>query len=150
MEVSRYLSYYKFSDERVNDSEEETTATEAASAENQSSMAEAETSGEPVAEESAGPEDRLVYFIENSGRELFAAEYLESFDANMCRLARNGIYARLGRKFKDASIMEYFGQFDWYNPMIEPEQFSDSMLNDYQIANRDLIVAYEKQKGYNK
>ncbi len=150
MEVSRYLSYYKFSDERVNDSEEETTATEAASAENQSSMAEAETSGETVAEESAGPEDRLVYFIENSGRELFAAEYLESFDANMCRLARNGIYARLGRKFKDASIMEYFGQFDWYNPMIEPEQFSDSMLNDYQIANRDLIVAYEKQKGYNK
>lgn len=108
-----------------------------------------ETTTAFAATQSSEPEDKLLYFIENSDREVFTAEYLESFDANMCRLARNGIYARLGRKFKDASIMEYFGQFDWYNPTIEPERFSDSLLNSYQVANRDLIVAYEAQKGYN-
>lgn len=108
-----------------------------------------ETTTAFAATQSSEPEDKLLYFIENSDREVFTADYLESFDANMCRLARNGIYARLGRKFKDASITEYFGQFDWYNPTIEPERFSDSLLNSYQVANRDLIVAYEAQKGYN-
>lgn len=132
---------------------EETTAAPAAettSAESSAAMTSAEATTAFAAAENMGPEDKLLYFIENSDRETFAVEYLEDFDANMCRLARNGIYARLGRKFKDAAIMEYFGQYDWYNPSIEPENFSDNMLNSYQVANRDLIVAYEEQKGYNK
>lgn len=129
---------------------ETATAAETTSAEVQTTMAALETTTASAAAESNMPEDKLLYFIENSDRETFTAEYLESFDADMCRIARNGIYARLGRKFKDAAIMEYFGQYDWYNPTIEPEKFSDSMLNGYQVANRDLIVAYEAQKGYNK
>lgn len=129
---------------------ETTTAAETTSAEAQTTVAALETTTAFAAAESNMPEDKLIYFIENSDRETFTSQYLESFDADMCRLARNGIYARLGRKFKDAALMEYFGQYDWYNPAIEPENFSDSMLNGYQVANRDLIVAYEAKMGYNK
>ena len=39
-------------------------------------------------------------------------------------------------------------QFDWYTPTVEPEDFNDSMLNKYEVSNIDLIVAYEKEKGY--
>lgn len=31
---------------------------------------------------------------------------------------------------------------------IEPSDFNDSVLNDYEIANRDLIVQYEEEMGY--
>lgn len=93
-------------------------------------------------------EDPLTYFIMNCDREYFSESDLETFDAEMCRIARNGIYARMGRKFEDEGLREYFEQFEWYNPVIEAEDFSESLLNDYQIANRDLIVAYEEEQGY--
>ena len=67
------------------------------------------------------------------------------FDKEMCRLARNGIYARCGRKFNDITLQKYFEQYDWYEPEIEPDEFTESLLNEYQIANRDLIIEYEKE-----
>ena len=92
--------------------------------------------------------DPIEYFILNCDKEYFTKEDLSVFDADMCRIARNGIYARLGRKFQDEALTEYFMQFDWYNPTIDPEDFSDDLLNEYQIANRDLIVEYEEEQGY--
>ena len=67
-----------------------------------------------------------------------------------CKLARNEIYARHGRRFNDDSLQTYFSQFDWYSPRIDPDDFKESMLNKYEIKNRDLIVAYEKEMGYSK
>lgn len=63
-------------------------------------------------------------------------------------MARNEIYARHGRIFKDESLQEYFEKFDWYYPIIQPDDFEESMLNDYEIANRELIVEYETEQGY--
>ena len=34
------------------------------------------------------------------------------------------------------------------HPSIAPEDFKESMLNEVEIANRDLIVSYEKEMGY--
>ena len=45
-------------------------------------------------------------------------------------------------------VQNYFNSFDWYQPTIEPDDFQESMLNQYEIANRDLIVAYETEQGY--
>ena len=42
-----------------------------------------------------------------------------------------------------------FSQYYWYNPVIEPDNFSDTWLNACQISNRDLIVSYEKRHGFN-
>ncbi|MCI9486362.1 MAG: YARHG domain-containing protein [Lachnospiraceae bacterium] len=64
------------------------------------------------------------------------------------RLARNEIYARHGRKFKDASLNEYFLSKSWYVPLIEPDHFNENVFNDYETANRKLIADYEKKMGY--
>ena len=63
-------------------------------------------------------------------------------------MARNEIYARHGRMFEDESLQKYFENFDWYYPTIQPDDFNESMLNDYEIFNRDLIVEYETEQGY--
>lgn len=92
--------------------------------------------------------DALEYFILNSSREYFSMEYFEGFTEEMCRLARNGIYARLGRGFNDESLVEYFEQYDWYDPIIAADDFDESMLNECAKANAQLIVEYEKSQGY--
>lgn len=93
-------------------------------------------------------DDPVMYFIMNCDSVKFTEKDIEGFDESMCRYARNGIYARLGRKFDDDALTEYFSQYDWYKPTIDPDDFSESYLNSYQLANRDLIVAYEKENGY--
>ena len=46
------------------------------------------------------------------------------------------------------NLKSYFESKSWYEGTIEPEDFDDSVFNEYEIANRDLIVEYEKEKGY--
>ena len=74
---------------------------------------------------------------------------LRGFTKEQCRIALNELYARYGRKFKDESLMNYFMQFEWYTPLIDPEDFNEkTMFNAYEAANRDLIIQYEKEQGY--
>ena len=80
-------------------------------------------------------------------------EYLSEYDLmglskDELKIARNEIYARHGRMFNDANLQAYFNSCSWYTPTISPENFSDSMLNEVEIANRDLIVSYETEMGY--
>lgn len=91
----------------------------------------------------------LEYFIVNSSTEYFTYDDISSFTADECRKARNGIYARHGRKFKDAALQAYYMEFDWYVPLIEPDYFSEAVLNEIEKANLELIVAFESEKGYN-
>lgn len=88
------------------------------------------------------------YILEGSDSKYLTKADLVGLTAEECRLARNEIYARHGRIFKDVEIREYFESFDWYNPTIPPDDFEELMLNDYEIANRDLIVEYESEQGY--
>lgn len=73
---------------------------------------------------------------------------LAGLSAEQCRIARNEIYARHGRMFTDEGLRVYFESFDWYVPCISPNDFEESMLNEYEMANRDLIVEYETEQGY--
>jgi len=86
------------------------------------------------------------YIIEGSDSGYFEESYLEGFTAEECRLARNEIYARHGKIFKDEALQEYFNSKSWYTP--EYEDVPNSMLNDWELANIDTIVNYEKAMGY--
>lgn len=88
------------------------------------------------------------YILPGSDTRIITKSDLEGLTKEEVKLARNEIYARHGRKFDDESLKAYFSQFDWYHPTIEPEDFEESMLNNYEVANRDFIVAYEEEKGY--
>lgn len=68
--------------------------------------------------------------------------------AEECRLARNELYARHGRMFDERNFKHNFNGKIWYSGRIRPCDFQESMLNDYEIYNRDLIASFEEEKGY--
>ena len=73
---------------------------------------------------------------------------LDKLSADECRLARNEIYARHGRRFLDETVQAYFDSQDWYEGTIDADDFSESVLNEYERKNADMILEYENKKGY--
>ena len=88
------------------------------------------------------------WIFANSGTELLTRANLEGLTAEQCKIARNEIYARHGRKFNDAALQAHFDACPWYQGTIEANAFKESDLNEVELANRDLIVAYETEMGY--
>ena len=86
---------------------------------------------------------------DSSTRVLDKSEFA-GFSAEQCRLARNEIYAKHGRMFDDAGLQNYFNSHSWYHGTISADRFSDTMLSDIEIQNRNLIITYEKEMGYTK
>ena len=67
-------------------------------------------------------------------------------DAWMLKLARNEIYARHGRMFKDESIQEYFDSKDWYEPKYSAEEFESEpqdLISKLETKNATFIQKYE-------
>ncbi len=87
------------------------------------------------------------YILPYSDSMYYSAEDLEALSASDLRLARNEIYARHGRKFQDQQLQAYFDSCSWYDGFIEPEQFQEQTLNDYEMANRDLIKQCEENSS---
>lgn len=57
------------------------------------------------------------------------------------RLARNEIYARKGRRFKNEVLRNHFSRFDWYRPTSD-----DVSLTTIEQANVDLLSAAERNR----
>lgn len=102
---------------------------------------EAEASSEPAGEESQ-------YILPDSASRYLTMEDLEGLTKEECRIARNELFARHGRLFTDEELQAYFNQLDWYQGTIQPNDFDDSVFNEYEVANRDLITQFEEQQGY--
>ncbi|MDO4488935.1 MAG: YARHG domain-containing protein [Eubacteriales bacterium] len=55
------------------------------------------------------------------------------------RIARNEIYARHGRKFKDQGLRDYFNSKSWYHGTIEPDSFDESCFNEFEKKNIQML-----------
>ena len=64
---------------------------------------------------------------------------LRSLTPAQLRLARNEIYARRGRFFRDPALAEYFSRFAWYRPYAW-----EVPLNAIEQANVSLIASMER------
>ena len=67
------------------------------------------------------------------------------------KLARNEIYARHGRRFKDPELQSYFDSKSWYNGRYSPEDFDrnhSSDLSTLEKKNAEYILKYEKDHNY--
>lgn len=64
-------------------------------------------------------------------------------------LARNEVYARHGRGFKNADLQTYFDGFDWYVKRYSPEAYDalPEQLNATELANVDTLNALEQQRN---
>ncbi len=111
--------------------------------------AEEEKTEAPAAEPETPVTKVDVYIIPDSGTKLLTNLDLAGFSAQMARVARNEIFARHGRKFKDASLQAYFDSCSWYQGTIEPDAFSNNLLSEIEQQNVKTIEAYEAMlNGY--
>ena len=92
--------------------------------------------------------DLTEYILPNSNSEYISYADLEGLSQTEVSLARNEIYARHGRKFETDSIREYFEMKTWYEPSIDPDNFSESVFNNYEKDNIKTIINYEEEKGW--
>lgn len=83
------------------------------------------------------------YIISDSNSRYLTESDISGLSLQQLNYAKNEIYARRGRKFDSVELQEYFGSKSWYRGTIEPSQFTNDMLNDYEIKNADLLSARE-------
>ena len=69
---------------------------------------------------------------------------LEELTEEELMVARNEIYARHGRLFKNPDLQEYFNARPWYNGQISSEAFDERVLSEVEKWNLQAIVSYEK------
>lgn len=85
------------------------------------------------------------YILPDSGIRKLTNSDLAGLDADELELARNEIYARAGRRFNTDYIQDYFDDKWWYVGTIEPEDFTEDMLNDVEKYNVNFIRNYEEK-----
>lgn len=93
--------------------------------------------------------DAADYILPNSDKVYYSRSDFAGLSDWELYVARNEIYARYGREFKNDDLARYFARKSWYVPRYTPEEF-DSMaspLNAYEKHNVDELLSYEKSIG---
>ena len=80
------------------------------------------------------------YILPESDPRYVEQDEIDQLTKNEVRLAINEIYARHGRIFENSELREYFESKDWYDGTIEPEDFDEDVLNQYEKANVKLLA----------
>lgn len=77
---------------------------------------------------------------------------LDNFTRKEIMLMRNELYARYGCRFQDEEIRTYFESQSWYepNPDLLAVDFKREWFNEYETANLDTILNYERAMGWKK
>lgn len=88
------------------------------------------------------------YILPDSNSRYYSSNELESMTDTELYLARNEIFARHGREFKNQDLRDYFGSMSWYTPKYSGEEFDAmDLLNDYEKKNADTMLSIEQKRG---
>lgn len=96
-------------------------------------------------EDDTDDEDDSEYILPYSDTESVTKADLEYLTKEQCRIARNEIYARHGRRFNDKKLQAYFDKQSWYFGSVEADEFDESVLNSVEKANAKFILKYENK-----
>ena len=94
-------------------------------------------------------DEESEYIVYGSDTGYFEKDYFEGLSNDELRLARNEIFARHGRTFKDEALQSYFNSKSWYVPVYSPEEFDaimEDILNDWEKANVQAIKEVEAER----
>lgn len=91
------------------------------------------------------PQTGDYYFADSNSRYL-TDEELSRYSSADLELAKNEIYARRGRQFVTDYIAQYFNSKSWYQGTVSPENFDESVFNEYEAANIQKIVQWEEKR----
>ncbi len=87
--------------------------------------------------------DANQYILVNSSLSPIEEYQLVNLSDNQLWIARNEIYARHGRIFKNAYLNSYFNSCSWYHPIEGKTEVADSELSQIEKDNLQLIIAAE-------
>lgn len=129
--------------------------TSSSSSEAQSSSSAANTSNSSAASSSNTSSAAAVStnangeVLPDSDSRYYTQAELESLSDHDLYLARNEIYARHGRGFKNQDLVEWFSSKDWYVQRYTPAEFDalPDQRNEYERANSDLIIEIETARN---
>lgn len=79
------------------------------------------------------------YILPGSSNYYLTESEIADMSLQVLCYARNEIYARHGRKFDSYELQNYFNQQSWYYGCVEPWAFQNSVLNQYETANVELL-----------
>ncbi len=132
-------------DDEIEEEDVDITEIEVAVNEAETETTEVTTEAVTEAQEVSNTMDdiRSEYILYESDVRYLTEQDLVGLSKDQLRYARNEIYARHGRKFKDAELQAYFDSKSWYTGTIEPDGFSESLLNEYEKANTAFIKEAE-------
>lgn len=90
--------------------------------------------------------EKSEFILPDSSFRLLTAEDVKGLTREQIKLARNEIYARHGRKFKDESLNSYFGAKAWYkeNPSYK---YNNDELNVSDIENKNAHFLLDIERG---
>ena len=83
------------------------------------------------------------YIIPDSNSRYLSDADLSGLNIQQINYAKNEIYARHGRRFQSAELQTYFNSKSWYNGTVDPAAFRESMLNDFEKRNVELLSKKE-------
>ena len=66
---------------------------------------------------------------------------IRNYDKGQIRVLKNSIYARHGRRFKDANLRAYFNSQWWYTPRYN--EIPSSWFNSYENYNISFLSKYD-------
>ncbi len=96
-----------------------------------------------IAEEETEQSSGNDYILAGSDSRYITKDEVENLSESDRRLAKNEIYARHGRMFDSEDLREYFKSKSWYKGTVNPDDFDEKVLNEYEKANIDLISSME-------
>ena len=88
------------------------------------------------------------YILPQSAERRLTEEDLAGLSHQQLSLARNEIYARHGRMFKNKDIAAWFSAKDWYVPSVDAASFDaaqEQYLSEVERYNAGFLLNYEKQ-----
>ena len=86
------------------------------------------------------------YILSGSERRLLTMEDIQDLTVKELNYAKNEIYARRGRKFKDEELQKYFDSKSWYQGTTEPEDFKEDVFNEIEKVNIEFLSNAEKNQ----
>lgn len=139
---------------KVQSEEEEQAKTEKAEAQKAKAQAEKEEQAKAAKEKNVKKKKKKAaskYVIDGSDSRYLTYSDVENLSLKQINYAKNEIYARRGRKFQSRELQEFFDGKTWYEGTVEPGEFQESMLNDYERKNayflKDIEFAMDS-RGY--
>lgn len=132
-------------EERQKEEEEARKKEEAAKQAEEAKQQAEEKEEEESSSSSSGKSSEYIFPDSNS--EYLSTSDLKGLSQTKVRRALNEIYARRGAKFDTSANKKYFESKSWYKGTCSKAD-AQKKFNKYEKTNVDLIVEYEKSKGW--